>query len=158
MISNFPKPKGYNLGGLRTFQFAPLDSIVSYPAIHDGLITTPLQFKAGKNWLDGYSTPYSLQFSETGKDTPNGIYYAQAIDGVIPGDRLESINAVASAEGNSFVVLVTDANGQKRLVGAHGYPLIFLADYNTGSSRSDSKGFSFQFSGMSIIRAPVYRV
>lgn len=157
MISNFPKPKGYNLGGLRSFLYAHVHSFLSFPAIKDGVITAPVQFVAGAGWFTGYSTLYTLNFDENGKDSPNGPIYDQVLSGFSPGDRPENLDAIHSAEGAEFVLLVTDANGQKRLIGGYGYPLTFLADYSSGSNRSDTKGYAYKFFGNSTFRAPIYK-
>lgn len=158
MIANFPKKKSYNPGGLRTFKFVPVSFILSYPAIIDGKINSALQLLPGKEWLTGYSTPYTLEYSENAKKSTQGDYYDQSLSGFAPGDHEDLLDVIQSLNDQYFILLVEDARGQLRLVGGYGFPLAFTADFSSGSSRSDSKGFSFEFSGQSIFRAPIYKI
>lgn len=156
MILNFPKKKSYNPGGLRGFLFVPISYIAAYPPIKDGKISTELSLLPGREWLRGYSTPYTLEFTEKPQSSPNGVYYDQVLAGFTPGDSADMLDVIQSMEDQRFALLVQDARGQNRLIGAYGYPLTFLADFATGSNRADAKGFSFSFSGQAVFRAPVY--
>lgn len=156
MITNFPLKKNYNPGGLKSFLFVPISSILSFPAIKDGKTIAPIALINSASWLIGYATPYTLIFEEPAKDSPNGIYYEQKLSGFSPGGHVELLNQIQIMEGNEFVVLAEDSRNVTRLIGGYGYPLKFVTDFSTGSNRSDAKGFDFSFIGNSIFRAPVY--
>src|SRR5690606_21449672 len=102
--------------------------------------------------------PYTLEFSEKAKPSPHGIYYDQSLSGFTPGDHEDLSDVIQSLEDQQFVLLVEDARGQLRLVGAYGYPLTFIAEFSSGSARSDSKGYAFEFTGQAEFRAPVYKI
>lgn len=158
MIKHFPKFKGNNPAGLRSFKFVHIGHIAQFPVIKNGQTLGAVQLIPGKNWLEGYSTLYTLLFTELPKTTANGLFYTQTLTGVAPTDQLELVDLMQSMEGQEFVVLVEDATGKTRLLGGYGYPLTFLADFSSGSNRSEAKGFEFEFSGRSEFRAPIYGV
>jgi len=156
MITNFPLLKTYNLAGLLSFQFAQVDSIVSYSGVFNGKVLFPLTFKIGSDWLKGYSTPSTLNFNESFKSNEHGSYYEQTISGFVPADKADLISLIEEMDNQYFVSLVKDSAGQQRLVGAFGSPMLFSANFDSGLSKSDSKGFQFKFYTESINRAPVY--
>lgn len=156
MLTNFPTPKGYNLAGLVSFQFIHFSAIDSFAGIFDGKILTPPTLKVGETWFNGYGTIYSLNYNEKGNNNDNGKYYDQTISGFIPGDKQDLINLMDVMEADYFVLLIKDSNHQTRMVGGYGCPMVFNATFDSGSARSDSKGYTFTFSGQSTFRAPVY--
>ncbi|WP_074590450.1 hypothetical protein [Pedobacter antarcticus] len=157
MISSFPPKKLYNPGGLLGFKFIPFNQVVSYPEIVDSVINKQLALTYGSSWLTGYSTAQTLNFDEECIQTENGPTYLQTISGYVPGDRPELIALLQALEGIEMVVQVMDPRGQNRLVGSHGYPLVFKAVYKSGTNRPDARGFSYTISNTSIFRAPVYK-
>lgn len=156
MLTNFPTPKTYNQGGLRSFKFLHRNAVNVWPGIFNSKILLPIVLNEGFVWLNGYATPLTLAYAEDSKDNENGNYYEQQIVGFAPGDKLELINLMEQMANNNFIVLIKDTNNQTRLVGSHGYPLTFSAVYNSGAGREEAKGYNFKFSGVSIFRAPVY--
>lgn len=158
MITNFPKKKSYNPGGLRSFRFVHASSVLAFPAILNGKVSSAVQLVADHEWLTGYATAYTSNFIENAKQSPHGVYYEQSLSGLAPGDYVELLDLIQSKEDQDFVLLVEDARGQIRLVGGFGFPLRFLSDYSSGSARSDMKGFDFKFSGIAPFRAPVYQI
>lgn len=158
MITNFPKHKGYNPAGLRTFKFVHVSHIARFPAIKNGQTQGVIQLLQGQDWLTGYSTPYTLNYTEKAKPSPNGPFYEQSLSGVAPGDKPDLLDLMQSMEGHEFVLIAEDARGQLRLIGGYGYPLVFMSDFSSGSDRSEAKGFEFGFSGNSEFRAPIYSV
>lgn len=156
MISNFPTPKNYNLGGLSTFQFAPAEAFSVFSGVFNGRILFPLVLNTGFDWFKGYSTAYTLGFTETLKTSEHGKYYEQTITGFVPGDRAELIDLMETMDDRYFVLQVKDANGASRLVGGFGCPMLFSSNYDSGLARSDGKGYQFQFFCQSTFRAPMY--
>ncbi|MNE20262.1 hypothetical protein D3C80_1133720 [compost metagenome] len=57
-------------------------------------------------------------------------------------------------EKQRFIVIIHDYDQKKRLVSM----LEFTAKFKSGERRSDAKGYSFQFTGESSLRAPYYNV
>jgi len=158
MITSFPSKWLYNPGGLRHFKFMPAYQVINQPLIRDSEITEPFTFSPGLSWLDGYATAETLNFNEPGTDSENGTIYDPEISGFVPGDKLDLIRLMSKMDRQPFLVLITDALGQLRVCGSHGYPLTFLSSFNSGTGRADSKGFQFSFKTQCIFRAPVYNV
>lgn len=157
MISNFPTKKIYNLGGLKNFKFIPFLDVAFQPAIEQGKITGALTLVNGGTWLNGYATPETLNFKEECVATSDGNIYSQTISGFVPGDHPELIDLLQALEDLPILVQIADTRGQIRLVGSHGFPMTFAGTYDSGSNRSDAKGFNFRISTNSIFRAPVYK-
>lgn len=156
MLTNFPTPKTYNLSGLRSFKFIDETAVHAWPGIFNSQIILPITLKTGFEWLNGYSTPFTLLFTEELKETEHGKYYEQQIVGFAPGDRLDLIDLMEQMDNRQFILQVKDTRNQTRLIGSHGFPLTFSSSYNSGLGRDDAKGYNFKFIGVSIFRAPVY--
>lgn len=156
MINDFPVSKSFNLGGLQSFQFVEYRNVDLFTGIFDSKILAPLSLKIGASWFKGYSTLYTLKFSEVSETGAQGKFYKQTISGFIPGDREALIRLMEAMDDNYFVLQVKDSSKQTRLVGGYGYPLLFSSKYDSGSNRSDGKGYEFTFYSESSFRAPVY--
>lgn len=156
MLTNFPKSKTYNLGGLVGFKFVHCSAVDSWPGIFNSKVSQALLLKPGFEWLTGYSTPETLNFDEPSKETQNGPYYEKIVSGFVPGDKEELLALMEQMDGRMFILIIKDTNGQDRLIGSHGDFLTFYSTYNSGSTRQDQKGYNFKFTGSAIFRAPVY--
>lgn len=158
MFSNFPTKKLSNLGGLRSFKFVPAHFVAAMPVIISGQISSPLTLLLNKSWFNGYATPETLDFKEETVDSENGPVIRQIISGFVPGDDPVLVQLMEIMGGVPFCVQFTNARNQVRIAGTHGYPLVFTSKFSTGTSRADSKGFQFEFSGESIFNAPAYNI
>lgn len=158
MISNFPTKKLVNLGGLKGFKFIPSNLVTSMPTINSGVIGSALTLSLGQSWLNGYSTPETLDFDEEGKDSDNGVFYTQKLSGFTPGDSSEISSLMSEMNGLPFIIQFTNPKNEIKLIGTHGYPLIFTSKFASGSSRADSKGYQFEFAGESLFSAPAYNI
>lgn len=156
MITNFPLKSFYIPGGVRSFQFIPAYQVITYPEIKSGQISQPLEFLTGKVWLNGYSTAGQLIFTEESESTVNGPTFNQEITGFYPGDKLPVLDLMNEMHRHPFMVKVTDASGQTRLVGSPGNPLEFTAKYSSGLERADAKGYQFKFAVTTSESAPAY--
>lgn len=155
MMVSFPKKRSYNPGGLVGFDFVHYGDIANFPSIVTGEIGSVPQLHPGKQWATGYATPGTLQFTEESELSAQGRAYRQSVTGFIPNDYGELIALMELMDNQHFCLLIMDANQRRRLVGGYGYPLLFSASGDTGSNRSDSKGFNFQFVSRTPFRAPV---
>lgn len=156
-MSNFPTKRAYNPGGLVSFQFVHHASVGAFPPMTNGVADSVIILRDDLTWLSAYSTPYTLQFTERAETTAHGVRYLHRITGYVPGDHAEVIAQMQAMDNQYFTALVKDANNRVRLVGGYGYPLLFSAAFDSGSSRADAKGFAYELSGYSIYRAPEYR-
>lgn len=156
MISNFPTPKSYNLAGLLGFKFAPAEAFTVFSGIFDGKILLEIPLVAGFSWLNGYATAYTLGFTEIPKTNVHGTYYEQTVSGFLPGDKAELIALMQEMENQYFVLQVKNPKGINRLIGGYGTPMRFSASFDSGLTRSDGKGYQFQFYAESLNPAPVY--
>jgi len=156
MISNFPTKKLTNLGGLRSFKFIPAYLVASYPPLTSEGITSTLRLLHAQSWLNGYATPETLDFVEESRDSENGVFYSQKISGFVPGDSQDLSSLMAEMNGLPFVIQLTNPKNETKLIGISGYPLTFSSKFVSGTTRADSKGYQFEFSGESLLSAPAY--
>ncbi|MGY4385660.1 hypothetical protein ACVWYN_002706 [Pedobacter sp. UYP24] len=158
MISNFPTKKLSNLGGLKGFKFIPSFHISVAPPISEGVITSAIVLQPGKSWLNGYATPETLEYNEEAKDSDNGVIFTCHLSGFVPGDFPELNSLLNTMAGLPFCVQFYNAKNELRIAGTQGQPLIFSYTFKSGSARSDSKGYQFEFLGESICSAPAYNI
>jgi len=156
MLSSFPTPKSYNLGGLLTFQFVQAEGISVFPGIFSSKILLPVSLNSGFEWLNGYSTVETLGFTEVERFEGDGKYYEQTISGFLPGDRTELVDLMQQMDDQYFTLLIKGTNQVTRLVGGFGNPLLFSSSFNSGLVRTDAKGYTFKFYSESLFRAPTY--
>jgi hypothetical protein len=158
MIGNFPLKQSYNPGGYSTFYFIQKQYVSSFPITVNGVAAAPLMFWSQKDWLTGYATRGTLQYTEDTQSDANGLFYVKTITGFIPGDRPELISMLEDMVKERFIVLLKDPQGNYRLIGTPAAPLEFTANFSSGSANSDEKGYRFTFTVNSIVRSPVYSI
>jgi len=157
MIGNFPFPQVFNPGGYRTFSFIPYNEVQTFPMIKNGAALLPVGLAPLSSWRKGYSTYQTLQFNEEQDSIEAGNFYKPILSGFLPGNSIEIINLITLMEAQRyFLVQAVDARGMTVLVGTPGSPLIFTAKFSSGQNRSDARGYSFQFTGTTLNRAPTY--
>jgi hypothetical protein len=156
MISDFPAKKDYNPGGYLSFQFAPAQLVASFPMIANSKTVVPVAFLAGYDWFNGYATTETLVFNEEPAFDEGGTYYNITVTGFAPGDKPELVDLIGLMADNRFILQVKDTAKINRLVGTPKSPLDFSATFGSGGARADQKGFTFNFTGQALYRAPVY--
>ncbi|MFD2961325.1 MULTISPECIES: hypothetical protein [Olivibacter] len=155
MITNFPTNPKMNLAGLSTFLFIPRYQVKTVPDIDLKIINTPIELKSGYEWLKGYSTLETLQFTEKGNSDDPGTSCEPSLKGFMPGDLPEITLLFEEMEQLRHVIITKDMMGKLRIVGLH-EPLEFTSSFNSGQNVGDSRGYSFEFFGESLKKAPYY--
>lgn len=156
MLTNFPAKKIYLSGGYRSFQFVPVNKVLSYPMISAAAAVVAVGLSSDAAWYQGYATDQTLSYTEEQQVDANGKYFNLIVSGFIPGDSQALITLISEMEIYRHLLTVKDSRGFKRLIGSPAAPLDFSANFNSGTGRSDQKGFTFQFTGQSLYRAPIY--
>lgn len=157
MITNFPALAAHNSGGYSSFKFIPSIYITAFPSATNHIISAAVTTLSA--WLDGYATYETLKFEEETIKSSHGESYRPEISGFIPGESAELTQLLFEMEQiKKFVVQITNNRGKIRIVGSPGMPLEFASDFNSGSERISSKGFTFKFAGDSLNRAPFYQL
>lgn len=157
MITDFPQNPFFNVAGMAGFRFAPAEYLSVLPPVILGTVTGAIEFYNPYRLFNGYCTPGKLVFSETPEKTTSGTLYKWKLTGFMPGDVAGAEQLLAEMETYKHLLIVQDLTGQERLVG-HAAPLDFAAEFNSGSTAGDARGYTYIFSGESSKRAPVYRM
>lgn len=124
--------------------------------ISKGSALLPIGLAPGAFWLSGYATHQTLQFTEDPERIDAGTYYKPTLTGFVPANSSDLIDLMESMEQERFLVALTDAKGQKTLLGTPGSPMIFTSKFDGSATRAGSKGYTFEFAGTTYNRAPVY--
>jgi hypothetical protein len=147
-ITSFPSlPPFDNLGGCRVFNFAPVESVLAIPRASGIILNNDVLFKNGFGWLEAYSTPDTLKFSERMNENLSGKHFLTEITGFYPKLSPENTGLFRLMRFNRFIVKVKDNNDHWRLCGTVENPLEFAFDQSTGASTRERNGHTFRFFG-----------
>lgn len=145
-----------SIGGCRKFTFAPLICIQFVPDAVNGVISDPIILKGILKMLEGYSSPESLSYAETAKQTASGLLYTATLKAFYPGYNREMIALFDEMLRHKFVLLVTDLMGITRMVGSLKEPLSFYYDFVSMNKPSERMGYNYGFEGNLTVSSPVY--
>ena len=151
---------GDNIGGLEKFQFIPVNDIISIPRATNHVITEAITIDAlsGAQWFDAYVTEGSLGYKETEKKNQHGNSYDRILVGLVPKDTETLADLFDEMEGFRYVIIYTDNNGKKKVVGSIESPLQFKADMDTKVDANGRNGHPITFFGSSSHKAYFYNL
>lgn len=150
-MQGFSRLSESNLGGCKSFKFAP-ESYISSIGIATNLNITTITFESGYDWLTGYATFESLKFEEKQKNSRNGVQYDIIISGFIPKDNSTDLVNLNEMKSKKFIVVVEDNNNNERIA----YWCKFTFDRATQSKVDQRNGYSFSFYTSMNNPAPFY--
>jgi len=139
------EPCGDNLGGLLSFDFIPSSDVLSIPEPNKSRILQPIVLKSGKSWSSGYGTRGTMSFSEDQGNGDHGAKYAAKISLVVPKEESENEDLYHEMRHQTFIVVYTNANGLKKVVGTIAEPLKFTSNLSTGSDVPNRNQHTIQF-------------
>ena len=134
-----------NLGGLLKIWAIPKSDFY----IAGNIVTFP----SPQNIYEIYCPPDSMSFSEQKQKSTSGIHYNTEVNGFIVGDTQNNQEAVNYMEPKKWVVIFRDGNGNYKLAGLAGNPLVFTANLTTGNQTAQRAGYSFKFTGNTLARS-----
>lgn len=147
-----------NLGGCKTFSFAPIPYFNNIPDALSGVIYDPIDFNSGFDWLTGFASHKSLSYIESAQETENGTEYKISISGVYPKNSADIVQIMHEMVGQRFVVMITDNNGVVQIFGTLTEPLSFSFRKQSGQTPQDRAGIDFEFSGIVSAPSPCYDI
>lgn len=145
-----------NLGGLYYFKFIPVDDVVSIVEPLNSKVCEPVVLNNLARWFNCYATEGTIKYTEEKQQSPHGDYYKAKLTAFIPKDRAEVINQINLMNNKLFVIDYTDNNGLRKLVGTINNPLRFSDNLDTGSNAANRNGFTIEFVGDILKKAPTY--
>lgn len=139
-MKNIIANKEDNIGGLYSFLVVPIADVVSVPDVEEGILDGNVELLFGKIWYTVDVTPEAnnMSFSDASKD---GL--TASVTGFIAGDSPYLVDTLKTyADYEYFLVIATDLNGNKRLIGNIDNPAKFTYGFDTNGRRGYQISFS----------------
>ena len=157
MIQSLPFPENTsNIGGCHTFHFIKADNVqlIVINTLHNNV--SELVLKLHTAFHSGYASFRSLQFQENMRNNDSGRFFLTRISGFYPGLTNHILNIFSAMQAQEFIVVITDNNNQKRLVGTPQSPLKFTFNQASGANPTQRNGFEFTFEGKLLCQSPFF--
>ena len=160
-MDNFTVPSdGFsNIGGVASFWFSPINKVQSIPDINSTqrAISDPVTWRDGGEWLKGYSTFRQCKLSIRSGFGPNGKNFDAELTGFYPGLDTIMSDLLEEMQGQEFIILALDHEGNQLLLGSIDEPMIFtLKEWNSSDVGQGMKGYAFAFARKFSKRPPFY--
>lgn len=157
-MDDINKFTGDNIGSIKSFQFIPVDDILTIPAAVNHIINQQITLKPGKAWFNAYVTEGTLNFKEEEKANEHGVFYLQTLSGFIPKDFKDLTVLFNEMDGFKYIINYVDNNGKKKIAGSLDSPLQFELKLDTSDATSGRNGHLITFFGESKHKAYFYNV
>jgi len=148
-----------NIGGICSFQFVPKewikDEINLSLQYHEAL---EVELIPDAVWLDGFAMPGYTGYNEEPKETPAGILYTQTVQFKVNKDELQRRSLLLAGNYYEYVVVYTDRNGQKRIIGNKSKGMRMLTRFGTGTTVDANNTFLVELTHESDTPAPGFPV
>lgn len=157
-LTDIASTMGENLGGICKFQFVPKEWIDEFPEENadTGVALYAVTLLPGYSWLTAVCLRDSMEFTEDQQQNEAGSFFQQKLSGVINKDDAE-LNILNDAlRFRECVVIYTDRNGKKKLIGKSSKAMSFSSRLATGLEVKDKTAFYVEFTHESIDRAMHY--
>lgn len=143
-------------GGNTGFLFAPANFINNIPAAVNGIVNQDISMVSPYQFLEGYAAQDSLSLDEPMEQSSAGNIWQPVVKGFYPKYTDDINNLMHEMASYRFVLIVTDKNGVKRIIGNKEEPLKFRYRMASGLKASDRGGLEFEFSGNCTSPSPVF--
>jgi hypothetical protein len=157
-LTNIDSINGDNMGGICTFDFVAKEGIDDF-ADADALTGEALYaitLVPGFAWLTATCLRDSMEFTEDQQTAEAGSYFAQKLSGVINKDDIDMQALNDALRYKECIVIYTDRNGKKKLIGKPSKAMNFTSRLATGLEVKDKTAFCFEFTNESSERAMHY--
>lgn len=155
-MEDINKHCGDNLGGITSFNFIEVKDINTIAEPIDNKVCEPVVLQALARWLGCYATEGTIKYTEEKQQSQHGDYYKVKLTAFIPQDRSEVNNQLELMKNKLFLIDYTDNNGYRKLIGTVQYPLRFTDSLDTGSTAANRNGYTIEFFGDLLKKAPTY--
>ncbi len=159
MILSLPFPENHsNIGGCSRFDFIPSDHVQSILVNTFFNTVSLIELKNGTSFLSGYASKGSLSYNEDMRQNDAGLHFLTKITGFYPGLTAQALTILRKMTEHCHIVVLTDNNGRKRLIGNLCTPLEFTFKQQTGRNVSQRNGFEFTFRAQLQSMSPVMNI
>lgn len=157
-VQNLRKTTRIKPGGICRIIFFKWEDVLVWPPVSPTLYTIEddLTLKEGAAYYLVEPAAAEKFFTEEQKDSPQGPYYEVLVNGKIGGHTLNHIASTDAMKYHQYGLLITDINGETRLIGSPDCGASFTASYTSGDGRS-SRSTSIAFKWESENRLPIYQ-
>lgn len=150
---------GANAGGLTDLHVIRRRDLLTFPAADeaDGVtISTALVPMTGEGFVKwGFATDTGDVNHKSEGDAGNQSI-TQELNTYIPRGVATIDSVINAAINGDFVVIGTDSNGNRRILGDKRRGVTFNYDYKSGKKGNDKNGTDFKFSGQGFTHVPYY--
>lgn len=149
---------GSNFGGIASFLFVPkewLDQDWSIDVI-TGTVKTAPTLLAGRAWIPGAVMSYTGIYTESPKTDKAGDYIEGTLTGIVYKDETARAINLATLRFHELVVIYTDINKQRRIIGNKAKGMTVAVGYTTGQKPGEASVFSISLTHQMAEPAPIY--
>lgn len=136
---------GDNLGGLTKVWAIPSDVY--------NLNGEDISISDETNVYSMYCSTNDLSFDEPRKESDAGIFYEPTVNGFVPGNDKDRLEAFEYIERRKWVILFKDGNGNYLAAGTREQPLHLTSQFSSGKDTVGRNGYSFAFTGKCTVRS-----
>lgn len=155
-MNNFPEFENENMGGIQyRFIFTP-DTNIQTLTIASQTVADMLDYLDSYDVFTGNTLIDSCLFSEKEIKSEAGSYYETKFSGFIPKLNKEYLILFAEMVKRRFILLITDNNNYKRILGKPSKGLIFSFEQNSQQTPAGLNGFKFEFATINPEPSPFY--
>ncbi len=134
-----------NTGSLAKLHMIPVEDVVSIPDPEDYVVVDPVVLDIDCMWYTMQFTQDTPGFEESENKSKSGSFFNINLDGFIPGHNPVLTSILCEMRHRKWIIIATDHDGQKRLIGSLKNPVRFKWKFNTGNKTSGRKGYDFTF-------------
>lgn len=157
-----------NMGSLgRTIYYCRVSECANIPAIKAeasdmddiAIISDNITFNTGFGWKKMHATQDTGMLECAPQGDIDGVSFRNAVTFNHPGNKAAALGFVSKVANTDLLLLVFDAEGNKRLVGSELYPAKYdpgAAGITTGQTAADKKGLTMAFFANSPVPAVHY--
>lgn len=118
-IQNLRKPDRIKPGGLCKIYFTPRRNIATWPTKNPltGTITDTVTLKAGATLYIAEATQKERTFTESTNSNAAGDFTEMQVLTSLPGNTVNHILGLSAMMNDEFVLIISDINGEQRLIG-----------------------------------------
>lgn len=147
-----------NAGGLCYFHFVPKEWIQDDAelSIASNIVNAAISLAGSYQWLKAQCMQDTMGYTEAQEETPAGTKYVQTLVGEINGDNENMLQIMNALPHHEYVVIYTDRQGQRKLIGNKLKGMSFQAVYAIGSKYVDKQSYRLTLVHESAERAPLY--
>lgn len=137
--------KDENISGLAYLDFAPVADVVSIDRPWQQEISSAINFAPTKSFYRLAFSMESGKFSAPEEKSSSGSIHKAEVIGFTPKMQRATSDLFSEMRENLFVVVATDHNGNKRLVGTLKEPMRFSFAESTEAAYGVRQGYAWAF-------------